>query len=139
MKKVNFKKVMMAMLTVFALMFIGVQGTEAQSSLIETGADLYSPAQGTFIGSAEAMDILRDEFPGLKDHLATHLPTTPIYESALKTFLYQFGIYSELQSGKSVAVAIGDGLGALNDTNGFGELSRTELENLRQDAIDLLQ
>lgn len=138
MKKVNFKKVMMALLTVFALTF-GVQETQAQSSLIETGADLYDPAQGTFLGSDEAKDILEDELPVYKAYLGANTPGTPAYESHLKTFIYYYGIYQELEVGKTVSAAIGEGLAALNDTNGFGELERTELEDLRDGAIDLLQ
>lgn len=138
MKKVNFKKVMMALVAVFALMVFGVENAEAQA-INEFSTGLYDPAPGTFLGSDVATDVLVNTIVDLKTSAANLTPGTPAYEALRKTGLYYYGIQVELEGGKSVSSAIGLGLANLNDANGFGDLARTELKELRQGAIDLLQ
>ena len=135
MKKVNFKKVLMALVAVFALMVFGVEQAEAQA-INEFSTGLYDPAPGTFLGSAEAQDVLVNTITDLKNSAT---PGSPAYTAAQKVGLYYHGIYEQLQVGKSVSEAIGVGLMSLNDSNGFGDMSRYELKELRDGAIDLLQ
>ncbi len=135
MKKVNFKKVLLTLVAVFSLMVFGVEQAEAQA-INEFSTGLYDPAPGTFLGSDAAQDVLVNAINDLKNGVT---PGTPAYTAAQKVGLYYNGIYQEILSGKSVSVAIGVGLTALNDTNGFGDLGRYELKELREGAIDLLQ
>lgn len=135
MKKVNFKKVLLTLVAVFSLMVFGVEQAEAQA-INEFSTGLYDPAPGTFLGSSEAQDILVNTITSLKNGVT---PGTPAYTAAQKVGLYYNGIYQELLAGKSVSVAIGVGLASLNDTNGFGSLSRYDLKQLRDGAIVLLQ
>ena len=137
MKKVNFKYGLLALFAVLAFMFVNVQDAEAQA-LTTTKSLLYQDASGTFVGSAEAQDILMGQMQDLRNLAAPLTPGSPQYQAFLKTGIYYWGIYSELQNGKSVAEAIGKGLLSLNDNNGFGELSFQELNTLREGAIDLL-
>ena len=134
MKKVNFKKVLMALVAVFALMVFGVEQAEAQA-INEFSSGLYDPAPGTFMGSDEAQDLLIATITDLK----TVGQGSPGYATAHKTGLYYNGIYQQILAGKSVSVAIGAGLASLNDSNGYGDVSRVELKELREGAIDLLQ
>ena len=138
MKKVNFKKVMMALVTVFALVTFGVEKAEAQA-LNEFSTGLYDPAPGTFVSSAQAEGILKVEFEEISDVLQNLTPGNPVYDVQIRLAHYYRGIYMEVQNGKSVSAAIGSGLSNLNDLNGQGDLTRHQLADLRQTAIDLLQ
>ena len=140
MKKVNFKKVLMALVAVFALMFFSVEKAEAQAQVISpntTGTGLYDPAPGTFLGSDEARDLLMNTIVVLKNNAGT--PGSASYQEARRTGLYYNGILNELVTGKSVPEAIVVGLLSLNDTNGFGDLQKNDLAELRNGAVDLLQ
>lgn len=138
MKKVNFKKVLMALVAVFALTVFSVERAEAQA-INEFSSGLYDPAPGTFLGSDEAQDVLVNGLMDLKNTLVGLTPGSPVYQAILKTVNYHSGIYHELQNGKSVSVAIGTGLGSLTNSADGAIPSRYELKELRQGAIDLLQ
>ena len=138
MKKVNFKKVLMALVAVFALMVFGVEKAEAQA-INEFSTGLYDPAPGTFFGSDEAKDVLVNTIASLKNSIANLPQGSPGVTAVRKTVYYYNGIYLGLLDGKSVSTCIGTGLYELNDCNGYGTLSRLELKNLRDGAIDLLQ
>ncbi|MEO1262518.1 MAG: hypothetical protein AAFZ15_27165 [Bacteroidota bacterium] len=138
MKKVNFKKVLMALVAVFSLMVFGVEQLEAQA-INEFSTGLYDPAPGTFLGTDEAVSVLTDITSSYKEDLGTLMPGNPVYQNVLKYYIYYDGIITELDNGKSVSAAIGAGLTALDDSNGFGSLARAELKELRDGAIDLLQ
>jgi len=138
MKKVNFKKVLMALATVFTLMVFSVEQAEAQA-INEFSTGLYDPAPGAFVSSTDAEGLLESEFITLGDVLQNVTPGTPVHTVTLRTAHYYRGIYMELQNGKSVSAAIGTGLSNLNDLNGFGDLTRAQLADLRQTAIELLQ
>jgi len=136
MKKVNFKKVLLALVTVFSLMVFGVEQAEAQA-INEFSSGLYDPAPGTFLGSDEAQDVLVNTINSLKNTIASLPPNAAV--ALRKTVYYYNGIYLGLLTGKSVSTCIGTGLFELNDCNGFGTLPRNELRTMRQGAIDLLQ
>ena len=138
MKKVNFKKVLMALVTVFALVTFGVEKAEAQA-LNEFSTGLYDPAPGTFVSSDDAETVLEGEFQAISDILQNLTPGNPVYNVQLRLAHYYRGIYMDIQDGKSVSVAIGSGLNNLNDLNGQGSLTRYQLADLRQTAIDLLK
>ena len=138
MKKVNFKKVLMALVAVFSLMVFGVEQMEAQA-INEFSTGLYDPAPGTFLGTDEAVSVLTGITTSYKEDLEVLLPGNPVYQNVLKNYIYYDGIITELDNGKSVSAAIGTGLTALGDSNGFGSLTRNELKELRDGAIDLLQ
>jgi hypothetical protein len=138
MKKVNFKKVLIAFVAVLSLIAFSVERAEAQAPN-ELSSGLYDAAPGNFIGSAEAQNVLLNEMQVIRNQAAPLTPGTPQYQAFLKLGIYYLGIYNELQNGKSVDVAIGRGLASLNDMNGFGSLPRQDLRNLRQGAITLLQ
>ena len=137
MKKVNFKNGLFALLAVLALMLIDVQKVEAQA-INEMSTGLYDAAPGNFVSPTEAEDILLGNIETLAQSLQA-LPQGPAYTAAVRAAVYYRGIYQELQVGKSVSESIGSGLGYLNDSVGLGDLSRYDLADLRQSAIELLQ
>ena len=141
MKKVNFKKVLIAFVAVFALMFIGVEKAEAQA-VNEFSTGLYDPAPGTFLGTDQAKDVLVNTIANIKTQV-TNLggPTAPGAQQLYRVGLYYSAIYDEVLVGKSVSAAIGSALKpiAFKTTNSGANLSRNDLKNMRQNAIDLLK
>lgn len=135
MKKVNFKVVLMTLTVMFTFLFVGVGTTSAQQA---TDQGIYAPAQGNFVSTDEAGVTLLATLEDLGQALQTLTPGTPVFTSTEREALYYRGIYIELQNGSSVATSIGRGFFNLNDTNGHGDLSKAQLYELRQDAIDLL-
>ena len=137
MKKVNFKKVLLALVAVFTLMVFGVEQAEAQA-INEFSTGLYDPAPGTFLGADPAKDLLVATITDLKESTTGMTPGTPAYEAVRKTALYYSSIYNVLLDGKTVSVAIGTGLTAVSNT-ADNYPGRSQLMTLRQGAIDLLQ
>ena len=136
MKKVNFKKVLVALVAVFALMFVGVEKAEAQTV---TTSGFTNSGAITFLGSSDAQDVLINTVTDLKNDAALLVPGSPAYKAISKVVYYYEGIRMELVYGKDVPTAINQGITALNDSNGFGELPGSELMDLRHGAIDLLK
>lgn len=135
MKKVNFKMVLMALSVMFTFLFVGVGTASAQQA---TDQGIYAPAPGNFMNTDEAGVTLLQQIDVLGNQLGNYDPGTPLYNSTRRQALYYRGIYMELQNGNSVAASIGLGFFNLNDTNGNGDLSKVQLYDLRQQAIDLL-
>ena len=135
MKKVNFKNVLMTLSVMFTLFFVGV-GTVSAQQVTDQG--IYAPAPGNFVSTDEAGVTLLATIEDLGATLQGLSQGSPLYTSTQREALYYRGIYIELQNGSSVAVSIGRGFFNLNDTNGHGDLSKAQLYELRQNAIDLL-
>ena len=135
MKKVNFKNVLMTLSVVFTFLFVGIGTVSAQQA---TDQGIYAPAQGNFMNTDEAGVTLLTTIENLGQVLQTLPQGSPLFTSTQREALYYRGIYIELQNGNTVAASIGLGFFNLNDTNGHGDLSKVQLYNLRQNAIDLL-
>ena len=135
MKKVNFKMVLMTLSVMFTFLFVGVGTTSAQQA---TDQGIYAPAQGTFMNTDEAGVTLLTTIEDLGQTLQNLSQGSPLFTTTERQALYYRGIYMELQNGNSVAASIGLGFFNLNDQNGPGDLSKTQLYNLRKDAIELL-
>ncbi len=135
MKKVNFKKFLITVSAVFALLFIGVEKADAQTI---TSSGITNSGAVNFLSSAEAQTVLLNEIADLKNSTQFLVPGTPLYVAIKKTALYYHGIYTELVVGKAVAQAIDTGLGFVNNTSDDA-LNSSELMTLRLGAVDLLQ
>lgn len=136
MKKVNFKKVLVALVAVFALMFVGVEKAEAQTV---TTSGFTNSGAVTFLGVSEAQDVLMTTMTTLKNDAILLVPGSPASVAISKVVIYYQGIYDELGYGKDVPTAINQGIYSLNDGNGFGQLPSSEYMELRLGAIDLLK
>jgi hypothetical protein len=138
MKKVNFKKALMAFMVAFTFLVLGMGTANAQSDAVV--GDLYSPVQGNFVNSDQANVILLATIEDLGTVLEGLQPGSPLYISTRRQALYYRGIYMDLQSSGDVAASIGTGLSHVTImTDGSnGPIATSVLLALRQGAVDLL-
>ena len=136
MKKVNFKNALMALVVALTFLFLGTEHANAQSNAS------FNPSAGvpgvTYMSSSDAQATLLAAMMDLKPTLEGMVPGSAVYNATLRQVYYYHGIYTELQAGKSVPMSIENGLTYLNDSNGFGNLSKSQKMTLRQEAESLL-
>ena len=134
MKKVNFKNVMTMLAVTLAFLFVSVDGAKAQAI---TDAELAAVYQGNYVTVVEAQDLLSEQLGILKDMLETLIAGIP-FDVTLRKYIYFDGVNNELLTGKSIPQSIIDGLSYLNDSNGNGNLSKSQQSQLMQEAITVL-
>lgn len=134
MRKVNFKTLVVAGLTAFILLFLGVGRTGAQSGLAD---NLYDAPQGTFVSPPVAEVLLMDQCTNLLGLIQTLPPNSPAFNSTERALVFYREIYSSVDEGSTVANAIASGT-YLFTTASFGPATKTEKVALKQAAINLL-
>jgi hypothetical protein len=136
MKKVNFKKVLMALSIALTFLFLGVEQASAQSLSNTSGSGLYALPQADFVSVAEAQVLLEAKLVELKADLGT--PGLP--QSLLNAMLKEYNFYgmvdSEIKNGNTVPKAIlAATFGIQSDAHGAVP---AVAQQLRDDVVDLL-
>jgi hypothetical protein len=142
MKKVNFKKVLMALTIAMTFLFLGVEQASAQSSTLSgtafPGANkaVMAPPQGNFVSVGQANPLIEAKLMEIKADLNTPgLPQSAI--TALeKKFRYFELIDEQLKSGSSIPMAIVNALSMVSPDE-IG-LPQSVALALKQEAVDLL-
>lgn len=135
MKKVDFKKVIMALSVALVFLFLGVDRASAQSIAGPSSSGLTSIPTGVFVGIDEALQLLQNKMQELKTDLGAPLPPSVLAQLEKKYSF--FGLISNsIQSGDTVPKSIANA-SANMVTDAFGVTQNIAL-GWKQEAVTLL-
>lgn len=133
MKKVNFKGVLKVLFVAFALLFVGVSESGAQT-LSGSGNSIYAVPSGDFVSANEAITLIQGEFPGIK---ANGQGASQAVLSVLEDqWSYYESMLEKIESGVLVPKAIVESLQLMGSD--VHQVEVAQLEAFKQMAVDLL-
>ncbi len=144
MKKVNFKKVFLALTVMLTFLFLGVEQAGAQSNTLTSSQatpgvnkTLMAPLQGNFVSVDEALVILQARLEEIKDDITTGgLPQSAI-NALMNEARYHTLILEQLMSGGAVPQSIVSAAITINSDQ-YG-VSQPVAQSLKQQAVNLLK
>jgi len=136
MKKTRFKMMLVAVFAAFALL-LGTKDAGAQTG--GTSSDVFTPPSGNFVSAGEADVLLTSHVANLKNLIVTLVPGTNAYKTVERAIFYFSTIQGEVGSGKDIPNSIVTSLlYVAQDPYGGASAIKGELENLRNQAVDML-
>ncbi|TAK37436.1 MAG: hypothetical protein EPO28_11915 [Saprospiraceae bacterium] len=135
MKKVNFKKILMALTVAVAFLFAGMNTVQAQqASLI--GGPLVLPAQVNYANSDLAVQVLDAKIAEIIAQLKQLTPGSPVFNALNLQYVFYLQIKETIESGETVPQSIINGVLFVMSDN-YGATKQQGIQ-LRDDAIVLL-
>jgi hypothetical protein len=137
MKKVNFKKVLMALTVALTFLFAGMDTAQAQQgSNTLVGGPAALPASANYANSDLAVQILEAKITELIDQLKQLIPGSPVFNALNRQYEFYLSIKESIESGETVPQSIIDGVLLMMSDN-FG-VTKQQAIQLRDDALVLL-
>jgi hypothetical protein len=135
MKKVNFKKVLMALTVALTFLFAGMNTAQAQQGSL-VGDPTVLPPQANYLNSDQAVQILETEIAEIIIQLKQAVPGSPVYNALNMQYEYYLFIKETIEAGETVPQSIIDGVKLLL-SDVYGATQQQALQ-LRDDAVELL-
>jgi hypothetical protein len=134
--KKNLLRIAFAGFLFAGLSIIGA-GNQLQAQITTPAGNLFGPASGQFVSSQVALLRLDQAIVPLKNTMEQYSQGGPVYDQAFSKYSYYNAVSNLIIEGKTVAVAIGEGLKKVS-TDEF-HISEKLIGGYRQELINLLK